>query len=165
MQLTESDVTAWGEQIGRTAAVPLVIALRGDLGAGKTTLARAIARGAGISGPVPSPTYNLLIRYRGKRGVAVVHVDLYRLEDPEEVWELGWSELPEEDEMVLIEWPERAEGLLPEPRWEITLSEVEEGEAGEQPGPRAMIEPRALRRVEVRPVGEPPPIPLPGENG
>jgi tRNA threonylcarbamoyladenosine biosynthesis protein TsaE len=96
-ELDEAGVRAWGERIGREAGAPLVLALRGDLGAGKSTLARAVARGAGLDGPIPSPTYNLLFRYRTPRGPSLVHVDLYRLDDPEEVWELGWAELPAPD--------------------------------------------------------------------
>lgn len=146
--LTEDEMERWGERVGREAPVPLVLALRGDLGAGKSTLARAVARGAGVEGPVPSPTFNLLFRYETPRGVSLAHLDLYRLEDPEEVWALGWADLPEEREMVLIEWPERAERLLPEPRWEVELAEVEDPER---------------RRVAVSPVGGPPPLPpLPG---
>jgi tRNA threonylcarbamoyladenosine biosynthesis protein TsaE len=123
---------------------------RGDLGAGKTTLARAIARGAGVSGAIPSPTYNLLFRYATDSGIEVVHVDLFRVEDEEEVWELGWSELPGDDEIVLIEWPERAEGLLPAPRWEVRLEES--GDPGR-------------RRVEMRSVGEPQALPSPAAGG
>jgi tRNA threonylcarbamoyladenosine biosynthesis protein TsaE len=122
--LDEAALEEWGERVGRQSAAPLVLALRGDLGAGKSTLARAVARGAGIEGPVPSPTYNLLFHYDAPRGVRLVHTDLYRLEDPEEVWELGWAELPEDDQILMIEWPERAEALLPEPRWDLYIDEI-----------------------------------------
>ena len=104
--LTEAELVAWGERIGEAADPPLFLALRGDLGAGKSTLARAIARGAGVEGPVPSPTFNLLFRYETPRGVTLAHLDLYRLEDPEEVWELGWGELPEAREIVVVDWPD-----------------------------------------------------------
>src|SRR5512146_99697 len=107
LELTEPMLEAWGERIGRSVAVPVVLALRGELGAGKSVLARAVARGAGVSGALPSPTFNLVYRYQGSRlpggpgrggapdeeGIEVWHLDLYRLEDPEEVWELGWREL------------------------------------------------------------------------
>ena len=83
-------------------------------------LARAIARGAGVTGPMPSPTFNLVYRYSGKRAT-VVHLDLYRLEMEDDVWELGWRELGTGDEIVLAEWPERAESLLPPDRWDIRL--------------------------------------------
>jgi tRNA threonylcarbamoyladenosine biosynthesis protein TsaE len=143
--LDEEGLIAWGERIGREAGAPLVLALRGELGAGKSTLARAVARGAGVRGAIPSPTYNLVFHYDTPRGIRIAHLDLYRLSDPEEVWELGWGELPNEDEIVMIEWPERAESLLPQPRWEVTLEES--GDA---------------RRVTAVPVGEPLPLPPPG---
>lgn len=147
MDLDEEAMVTWGQAIGGAAEAPLVIALRGDLGAGKTTLARAIARGAGVRGPVPSPTYNLLFRYPTARGFDLVHVDLYRIEREEDVWQLGWAELPGDDELVLIEWPSRAESRLPVPRWEITLSETDDPET---------------RRVRMAAVGEPGAIPSPG---
>jgi tRNA threonylcarbamoyladenosine biosynthesis protein TsaE len=118
--LNESGLEAWGREIGSTIATPVVIALRGELGAGKSVLARAIARGAGVTGPMPSPTFNLVYRYTGKRAT-LVHLDLYRLELEDDVWELGWRELGSNDEIVLAEWPERAETLLPPDRWEIHI--------------------------------------------
>jgi len=127
----------------------VVLALRGELGAGKSVLARAVARGAGVRGPMPSPTFNLLFRYRGAGGTEVVHLDLYRLEDPDEVWELGWRELGAGDEIVLIEWPERAEALLPPDRWDIYLA---------FPAPGA-----ATRLVRCAARGRVPALPAPGE--
>jgi tRNA threonylcarbamoyladenosine biosynthesis protein TsaE len=121
MKLTQAQLEAWGEVIGSSAAPPLFIALRGDLGAGKSTLARAIARGAGVDQVMPSPTFNLQFRYDAASGVEVVHIDLYRIERPEDVHALGWRELGAEHEIVLVEWPERAESLLPPDRWEISL--------------------------------------------
>ncbi len=114
----------WGKAIGAAARTPLFLLLRGPLGSGKSVLARSIAHGAGVEGDVPSPTFNLVFRYPSSRGVEVVHMDLYRLTDPSELWELGWQELGRQDELVLVEWPDRAEGLAPENRWEITLSPV-----------------------------------------
>jgi tRNA threonylcarbamoyladenosine biosynthesis protein TsaE len=142
--LTEEALMEWGRRIGAEARTPLVIALRGDLGAGKSTLARAVAHGAGVAGDVPSPTFNLVFRYDTPRGIQLQHLDLYRLEDPDEVWELGWSELGAPDELVLIEWPERAESLLPAVRWEVRI--------GDEGDPHT-------RRVTARPVGDPPPLP------
>jgi hypothetical protein len=82
----------WGERIGRETTAPVVLALRGQLGAGKSVLARAVARGAGVDGFLPSPTFNLLFRYQGTTS-AVVHMDLYRIHDPDELKELAWDEL------------------------------------------------------------------------
>jgi tRNA threonylcarbamoyladenosine biosynthesis protein TsaE len=142
--LTEEALMDWGRRIGAEARTPLVVALRGDLGAGKSTLARAVAHGAGVAGDVPSPTFNLVFRYDTPRGIQLQHLDLYRLEDPDEVWELGWSELGAPDELVLIEWPERAEALLPATRWEVRIAD--EGDPD-------------TRRVTADPVGDPPPLP------
>ena len=124
MILTEPEMIRWGKAIGARARTPLFLLLRGPLGAGKSVLARSIAHGAGVEGDVPSPTFNLVFRYPSSRGVEVVHMDLYRLTDPGELWELGWQELGGQDELVLVEWPDRAEGMLPEHRWEITLGPV-----------------------------------------
>lgn len=140
--LSEPELEAWGRRIGSEALLPLIITLRGDLGAGKSTLARAVARGAGVEGDVPSPTFNLLFVYDTPRA-RLHHFDLYRLDRPDEVWELGWEELGVGAELVLIEWPERAESLLPAPRWDITLEETDD---------------LAKRRVEAVPVGGPPPL-------
>ncbi len=128
MILTEAEVVRWGNAIGAGARTPLFLLLRGPLGAGKSVLARSIARGAGVEGSVPSPTFNLVFRYPSSRGVEIVHMDLFRLTDPDELGELGWQELGGQDELVLVEWPDRAEGMLPEHRWEITLGPV----AGDQ---------------------------------
>ena len=144
--LSEPELEAWGRWIGREMELPAVLALRGDLGAGKSTLARAIARGAGVTGPIPSPTFNLLFEYPTAREGRVLHFDLFRLEEAEEVWELGWEELATGPELVLIEWPERAEALLPVPRWDIFLTGSDD----------------PLRRwVESHSVGDPPPPPPP----
>ena len=145
--MSETELVAWGNSIGAEARTPLVICLRGDLGSGKSTLARAIARGAGVHGPIPSPTFNLLYRYSTSRGVEIVHIDLYRLRSPEEVWALGWSELAAGNELVMIEWPDRAESLLPPSRWEVALSDVDDPE---------------LRAVLVTRSGAPGPLPFPG---
>lgn len=144
--LTEAELEAWGRRIGEEAERPLILALRGELGAGKSVLARAVARGAGVAGSMPSPTFNLVYRYEPDAGGVVYHLDLYRLEDAEEVWELGWRELGEGDQIVMIEWPERAEHLLPEPRWDVELG----------------VEADAARRTAVaRAVGAPPALPTP----
>jgi tRNA threonylcarbamoyl adenosine modification protein YjeE len=140
--LDEEALQAWGRRIGREVRTPLVLCLRGDLGAGKSTLARAIAHGAGVEGDVPSPTFNLVFRYDTSRA-RVWHLDLYRLERDDEVWELGWGDLGADGDLVMIEWPERAEALLPPVRWEIELLEHEPDS----------------REVVASPVGEPPPLP------
>jgi tRNA threonylcarbamoyladenosine biosynthesis protein TsaE len=141
VKLDERELGRWGRRIGETVEAPVVIGLRGPLGAGKSVLARAISAGAGVGEPMPSPSFNLLLRYERPAGGAVVHLDLYRVESPDELWELGWSQLGAEGEIVLIEWPERAGDLMPPDYWIIDLS-VPEGEP-------------ELRDVEVHRVGAP----------
>ena len=145
MRLSEPDLVRWGERIGRSIEAPSFLVLRGPVGAGKSVLARAIATGAGVQGAVPSPTFNLLFRYPAERGLEIVHMDLYRISHTDELFELGWEELGTMNEVVLVEWPERAEGHLPNHRWEIELEPAEDD--------------RTLRQVAVQKVGHPPFLP------
>ena len=97
-----------------------VIALRGVLGAGKTGLTRALIRArAGAEIEVPSPSYTLVQDYRFA-DLVIRHIDLYRIEDAAELLELG-LDAPDDDEAWLIEWPERAEAVLPRERLEVEL--------------------------------------------
>lgn len=91
-----------------------VVHLEGDLGAGKTTLARALLRGLGVTGSVRSPTYTLIERYDTGVG-EVAHLDLYRIADPEELHYLALDELAERARLWLVEWPGRGQGVLPDP--------------------------------------------------
>ncbi len=134
-------------RVGREVGRPAWFALRGDLGAGKSVLARAIARGAGVAAPMPSPTFNLVFRYEGGDGAVVWHLDLYRLTSEDQVLELGWWDLGADAEIVLVEWPERAAGLLPADRWDIHLDAHPS-----DPG---------LRHVRAEPRGSAPAIPTP----
>ncbi|PQA88445.1 tRNA (adenosine(37)-N6)-threonylcarbamoyltransferase complex ATPase subunit type 1 TsaE [Hyphococcus luteus] len=107
----EAATKALGERLARVLAAGDVVRLEGDLGAGKSTLARAlIAALTGVTG-APSPTFTLVETYEGP-DFALWHFDLYRLEKPEEVYELGLEEALDGG-AALVEWPQRAEGLLP----------------------------------------------------
>ena len=100
-------------------AWPLVIGLRGDLGSGKTTFARAMLRGLGYQGRVPSPTYTLLEHYQCE-ALTIVHLDLYRLRGDEELENLGLRDwLAERECWIVVEWPDRAPGLAA--RCDLTL--------------------------------------------
>ena len=91
---------------------PIVVGLRGELGSGKTTFARALLRGLDFMGRVPSPTYTLLEQYACE-GMTVIHLDLYRLRGEAELENLGVRDwLTEARTLLLVEWPERAEALL-----------------------------------------------------
>lgn len=111
--VTEPELRAWGERLGRAAVAPLVIAISGELGAGKTTLAQAICRGAGVRDFVTSPTFALVQRYEGSRA-PVYHIDLYRLAGARELTNLGWDDVLRDDALVLVEWPERGDGYIPD---------------------------------------------------
>ena len=99
-----------GEALGRLAEPGDVFLLQGDLGAGKTTFTQGFARGAGSAELVNSPTFVLVNEYRGR--LAVYHADLYRLDDPDEVDRLDLANASL-DGALLVEWPERGDGLLP----------------------------------------------------
>jgi tRNA threonylcarbamoyladenosine biosynthesis protein TsaE len=89
VRLDEESLVRWGARIGETVTTPVLIALVGSLGVGKSVLARAVGDGAGVRQPMPSPSFNLLFRYSAFDGLEVVHLDLYRLERPDELWELS----------------------------------------------------------------------------
>jgi tRNA threonylcarbamoyladenosine biosynthesis protein TsaE len=121
--VTEPELVDWGHALGRELPLPYVVALHGDLGAGKTTLARAIARGAGVAGDVTSPTFAIVHEYAAPRG-PVYHLDLYRLSGPRDLTNIGWDDILRERALVLVEWPERAEERFPAIAARITLSHI-----------------------------------------
>jgi tRNA threonylcarbamoyladenosine biosynthesis protein TsaE len=117
---SEAETIALGERLARELPNRTVVLLIGNLGAGKTTLAKGIVNGLGAALPdeVASPTFTLIHEYGGGR---VYHIDLYRLEEPREVATLGLDELFDSDAVVLIEWGERFPELMPAERIEIRL--------------------------------------------
>jgi tRNA threonylcarbamoyl adenosine modification protein YjeE len=119
----ESELKSWGERFGRLARAPLLITIAGELGAGKTTLVQAICRGYGVEDEVTSPTFNLVHKYGGTRS-PVLHLDLYRLNDPGELTNLGWDELMAEEALILVEWPERAGARMPRDHIPISLQHL-----------------------------------------
>ncbi|HEY9225287.1 MAG TPA: tRNA (adenosine(37)-N6)-threonylcarbamoyltransferase complex ATPase subunit type 1 TsaE [Gemmatimonadaceae bacterium] len=120
---TESELINWGERFGHLAKPPLVVTITGDLGAGKTTLTQAICRGYGVTEEVTSPTFALVHQYAAPRS-PVFHLDLYRLNNPDELTNLAWDEIMSEDALVLIEWPERAGNRIPRLHVPISLQHL-----------------------------------------
>lgn len=109
------------------AHAPLVLYLHGDLGAGKTTIARGVLQALGERGAVRSPTYALMAEYEPRSGLRVLHLDLYRLSDPDELHALGLADHLPDSRLWLVEWPERGTGGgLPPPDAHLYL----EPEAG-----------------------------------
>jgi tRNA threonylcarbamoyladenosine biosynthesis protein TsaE len=121
--LTQAQLEAEGEALGRRLEPGELVTFEGELGAGKTTFIKAVARGLGVAGPATSPTYALVHRYRGRRG-PVFHLDCFRLRAPEEAADLDWEGLLQEGDAILVEWPERAGEWLPQPSRRFRLYHV-----------------------------------------
>ena len=128
INLTEQEMMKWGKELGQAIVPPLVISLTGDLGAGKTTLAKAICEGFGVAEPVTSPTYSLVHRYDAEKA-PVYHVDLYRLDNESQLTNIGWDDLLSERAVVIVEWPERAGDRMPDDHLHIDLEYVEGDES------------------------------------
>ena len=117
---------ALGQQLSDPACWRGVVWLQGDLGAGKTTLVRSLLRGLGYPGRVKSPTYTLLEPYE-LDDRTVYHLDLYRLAAADELEWLGIRDLLTDTDLLLVEWPERGEGVLPGADLDIVIDHAEEG--------------------------------------
>jgi tRNA threonylcarbamoyladenosine biosynthesis protein TsaE len=124
---SEAETIALGERLAGGLPPRGVVLLIGNLGAGKTTLAKGIVNGLGAAAAdeVSSPTFTLIHEYGEGR---VYHVDLYRLDEPRQVATLGLDEIFERDGLVLIEWGERFPRLLPAERTEIRIRPLADGE-------------------------------------
>lgn len=118
---SEADQEALGARLAGAVGRRALIFLSGELGAGKTTLVRGFLRARGYAGNVKSPTYTLIEPYDLASG-RIYHLDLYRLGDGEELEYLGLREMLAEDAVLLVEWPERGAGWLPEPDWLVDIT-------------------------------------------
>jgi len=121
---SEEETIAFGEQLAGALPAAAAVLLIGQLGAGKTTLAKGIVKGLGAASPddVSSPTFTLIHEYSPR----VYHIDLYRLDTPTQVSSLGLDDIFDRPAIVLIEWGERFPELLPQDRIEIRLRATEE---------------------------------------
>jgi tRNA threonylcarbamoyladenosine biosynthesis protein TsaE len=114
-----AETVALGEQLGRLAQAGDLICLWGDLGAGKTQLAKGIARGLGIDETVNSPTFILMAEYAGR--LPLFHVDLYRLSDAADALAGGVIDDRQRDGLTIVEWPDRMRSVLPGARLDVEI--------------------------------------------
>ena len=122
----EAEQMALGAELSRVTDAPCILFLQGDLGAGKTTLARGFLRERGYTGPVRSPTYTLVEPYPLANDT-VYHLDLYRLANGEELEYLGLRDMLESASILLIEWPEQGAGWLPQADLELHIQHQPDG--------------------------------------
>ena len=148
----EAATVAFASRVARALPESLggiTFLLQGDLGTGKSTFARALIRSLGHVGPVPSPTYTLVEPYQVAAG-SIYHVDLYRVSSEDELRYLGWNEL--DSGLRLVEWPDRAPGILSEADLVLTLEYDDGGRSGRlepvSPGGETIID-------RIQPVTEP----------
>ncbi len=137
-------MVALGQRLVRVLPPRLLISLTGELGAGKSVLARSMIEALGVTGRIKSPTYTLLETYQAPSR-RIAHLDLYRLEDPDELHYLGFDDVLAEHELILIEWPQKAGGQLNRVRtcmshWQITLHYSETGRVVDIAGLEALPE-------------------------
>ena len=116
----ETGMVALGAHLAEHLTAASVVYLQGELGVGKTTLARAVVQALGHAGPVKSPTYTLVEAYRLDR-LSVYHFDLYRVADARELEFIGMRDYFGHGSAVLVEWPENGAGFLPPPDLVVTI--------------------------------------------
>lgn len=133
----EAETVRLGQKLGQSLACGMIVLLHGDLGAGKTTLVKGVAKAFAVEQPVTSPTFSLLNTYRGDRELA--HIDAYRLNGAREGFEAGLEDYLPGEGVTMVEWPEKIAELLPADVLELKFSYLDEGKR---------------RRVEINAKGE-----------
>jgi tRNA threonylcarbamoyladenosine biosynthesis protein TsaE len=126
--LTELEMRQFGRELAGTLTPGAVLALIGDLGAGKTTLARAIAEGLGVEEQITSPTFTLIHEYESGR-LPFYHFDVYRIDDSEEMELLGYEEYFYGGGVTVVEWADKVDELLPN---DAIVIEIRQGEKPEE---------------------------------
>ncbi|MDP4109351.1 MAG: tRNA (adenosine(37)-N6)-threonylcarbamoyltransferase complex ATPase subunit type 1 TsaE [Bacillota bacterium] len=120
-----ADTEAAGETLGKRLKANDVVALFGELGAGKTAFVRGAARALSVKGRVTSPTFAIVNEYKGS--LPVYHFDLYRLNSAEELFDIGWEDYLDAGGVTIVEWSERIEGSLPAKRYDVSIKADGEG--------------------------------------
>ncbi|HYV60083.1 MAG TPA: tRNA (adenosine(37)-N6)-threonylcarbamoyltransferase complex ATPase subunit type 1 TsaE [Acidimicrobiia bacterium] len=113
------ETLALAESVGELLRPGDVVSLAGGLGTGKTVFARGVARALGVDAPIVSPTFTIVREYEGR--VPVVHVDVYRIDTFQELYDLGFEEVVREDAVTLVEWGDVIDGMLPSDRLDVRL--------------------------------------------
>ena len=127
---TEADLISFGQEIGKNLSAPAVIELVGDVGSGKTTLTRGIAKGLGVKEPVSSPSFTISKHYaftKNKHEYNLVHYDFYRLPDPGLMAEDLDESLNDQNTITIIEWADTVADILPENHTTIKISLNDDG--------------------------------------
>ena len=119
---------AVAEQFARELKPGDVVCLEGDLGSGKTTFVQGLARALGAKKPATSPTFCLVVEHP-TRNLLLVHMDLYRLHGADDVLAIGWEDYLARDAALLVEWPDRAEDLVPPDAWHVSFAMGEADDA------------------------------------
>ncbi len=122
---SELETEAAGEALGRSLSPGAVLAYRGDLGMGKTAFTRGLARGLGYTGRVTSPTFTIVNEYEGGR-LPLFHFDMYRLEDSDALFDIGWEDYLGRGGVCAVEWSERVDDALPEDTLFVTIARYPE---------------------------------------
>ena len=125
---SEAETEAFGERLAAALSPGAVVAYRGGLGMGKTAFTRGLARGLGVADRVTSPTFTIVNEYEGGR-LPLFHFDLYRMDSPEELFDIGWEDYLARGGVCAVEWSEHAEGAFEEkPIW----VDIRRGESDDQ---------------------------------
>ena len=124
---SEQQMIEYGEKIAKSLSAPLVIELLGDVGAGKTTFTRGLAKGLGVKEAVTSPSFTISKNYQGEK-CQLVHYDFYRLNDPGIMSEDLQESISDEDTITVVEWGERIRGILPQHHMVVEIKYINETE-------------------------------------
>lgn len=136
---SEEETFNYAKEIGKTAKEGSVFCLSGDLGAGKTVFAKGFCDGLGVCDYVNSPTFTIVNEYDGELH-KVFHFDMYRIEDEDELIEIGYHEYLSSGGVVIIEWPQMIKNSLPKKRTEITIT-------------RDLLSGDNIRQIEIKEIG------------